>query len=196
MNCAAEDFDRLVRAVLDRFFRQNGQAPLPAEIAGGFSARLWALVGERGLPPPLAPGDPGAPRDWPAAEVAPLVARVLSPDTEGGALLATAARQLVKACFQPEFRTCRESYREREADGSCRRQQLARVRERVSGAHCADCPYWTVLDAERHGRLLRRAWAGDPAELDARRDVFLPEDFRALRRWLRERARRTAPDGA
>lgn len=180
----AERWQARVGAVLERFHRQNAAAVSPAAVAV-LATGLRRLIEERGLPPRLAANDPGEPRDWPKEEVAPLVARVLGAEHAGDPRLATAARQLVKACFQPEFRVCRDSYREREADGSCRRQQLDRGRGRVSGSHCVDCPYWTSLTPEQHARLLRKAWAGDPAECDAQRDIFLPEDFRALRVFLR-----------
>lgn len=181
------EFAALVRAVLERFFRQNGRAAPEAAVIGGLAARLWALVRERGLPPALARGERGAAYEMPTAEAEPLVARALG-ELRGDELWATPARQLVKACFQPEFRQCRESYREREEDGTCRRQQLGKARERVSGSHCVDCPYWLELSPEQHGKLLAKAWAGDTAEFAAARGVFLPEDFRALRRWVRAQA--------
>jgi hypothetical protein len=182
------EFSVLVREIIGRFFRQNGQ-PVPAEEAlTGFAERLGSLVGERGLPPPLTRGEQGVASEMEADEVAPLVARVLGALEPDGPW-AVAARQLVKACFQPEFRKCRDSYRERETDGTCRRQQLAKARGRVSGSHCVDCPYWTALAPEQHAKFLAKAWAGGAAEFAAHRGVFLPEDFRALRRRVRERAR-------
>jgi hypothetical protein len=120
-----------------------------------------------------------------------VMARVIAPAqvAESDPLLAEALRQVVKACFHPEFTICRESYRECSADGTCRRQELARARRRVSGAHCVDCPHWIALAAPAHAALLREAWRGDPREFLAAREVFLPEDFRALRRWLHAAAR-------
>ena len=181
------EFSRLVGAVLTRFFAQNAR-PLPSDAEGAaVGARLWALVAERGLPPPLAKHERGEPGEMSDEECAPLVARVL-----GGAhdaLLVSAARQLVKTCFYPEFKTCRDSWREVTADGTCRRQELARGRGRVSGAHCVDCPHWVGMSPAQHDKFLAREWRGGAAEFAARRGVFLPEDFRALRRWLHSRAR-------
>jgi hypothetical protein len=190
-----EEFCMLVGGVLGRFFAQNARAtPSDAEIAG-FGARLWALVAERGLPPPLAPGDAGAPSEMSETECAPLVARVLAGATDP--LLADAARQLVKACFYPEFKTCRESYRAVTPDGVCRRQELSRARKRVSGSHCVDCPYWQELEPAAHAQFLGKAWCtvtssgqGGATEFSQHRDIFLPEDFRALRRWVRARAKK------
>jgi hypothetical protein len=183
----AERWRTLVGAVLRRFCAQNGRVLAPTDV-DALAAGLRRLIEARGLPPRLAVGEQGAPRDWPKEEVAPLVAQALEAIPAPDPLLATAARQLVKACFQPEFKACRDSYREGEDDGSCRRQQLDRVRERVSGSHCVDCPYWTALTPDQHERLLRRAWAGDAAEFATHRDIFLPEDFRALRVFLRKLA--------
>jgi hypothetical protein len=151
------------------------------EIAA-FAQRLWAVVNERGLPRPLAAGEQGAPGGMPEPECAPLVAKI------GGELPAAQftepARQLIKACLYPEFRNCRDSFCETGADGICRRQLLAKVRGRLSGAHCVDCPHWIDLEPAEHERYLVAEWCTDPAEFLAHRDVFLPEDFRALRRWL------------
>ena len=187
MNDGAQDFSGLVGAVVVRFFGQNNRTPPPGEELAALAARLWVLVDERGLPRPLEPAERGEPGELSEAECAPLVARVM--DGAADTLLATAVRQLVKACFYPEFKTCRDSFREVAADGSCRRQELARVLGRVSGAHCVDCPYWVALTPEQHERFLAREWRVGAAAFTAHRAEFLPEDFRALRRWLYGRAR-------
>lgn len=183
-------FIRLTAAVLGRYARQNGRELREADRTA-MAAGLWDVAAERGLPPVLAPRDMGVPAEMTPEEVAPLANRVLA-GVQNPEQWANLARQLVKMCFQPEFRKCRDSYRQTEPDGSCRRQELARVRERVSGSHCVDCPYWTGLTPDQHERLLRAAWKGDPAELTANRGIFLPEDFRVLRRFVRELARTQA----
>lgn len=187
MNDGVQEFSRLVSAVVARFFAQNNRTP-PAETERmALGERLWALVEERGLPRPLAREERGEPGEMSDEECAPLVARAMG--TASDPLLATAARQLVKACFYPEFKTCRDSFREVAPDGSCRRQELKRVLGRLSGAHCVDCPHWVALAPEQHERFLAREWRTGAAEFTAHRAVFLPEDFRALRRWLYARAR-------
>ncbi len=184
----ADEFERRVAAVVRRFFAQQAVAtPRDADVAQ-FTAQLRALVAGRGLPRPLAAGECGAPGGMSELECAPLVARVVA--GLDGAVWSDVARQLVKACFYPEFTVCRDSYREMARDGTCRRQQLARVRTRTSGAHCIDCPHWVALAPANHAELLAGAWQGDPGELAANRDIFLPEDFRALRLWLHAAARR------
>lgn len=179
---AKEEFTAIIRAVLTRFLAQNGLTASPADLAA-IAARLHAVVGERGLSRPLAPDERGAPGGMPEAECASLVARVMS-GGPAAPLLTDAVRQLVKACFYPEFKDCRDSFRETSADGVCRRQQLERVRTRVSGTHCVDCPHWMELAPELHQEFLAREWRGDAETLRMHRAIFLPEDFRALRQWL------------
>lgn len=183
MNDGAEKFTQLVQAVLGRFLTQTGRPPVAAKSLQEFAVRLWALVQARGLPPPLTPAEHGEPGEMSAEEVAPLITRLVAGlSAVEAAALAVPARQLVKACFNPHFKVCRDSFREVTADGSCRRQQLAKVRERVSGSHCVDCPYWLELTPAQHGRLLTRCWQS--GDLAAHREIFLPEDFRALRVFL------------
>jgi hypothetical protein len=189
MSEQADEFPEIVGAVLRRFFAQNAQPAPPAAEIAAFAARLRALVAERGLPRPLAPGEIGAPGGMSEADCSPLVARIAG--ATATPLLAEAAKQLVKACFYPEFTVCRDSYREAGADGACRRQELARARGRVSGSHCVDCPHFVALEPAAHAALLEHAWHKEPATLRAHCGVFLPEDFRMLRRWLHAAARRS-----
>jgi hypothetical protein len=177
----------LVALIMHRFFAQNDAGSPPDQPAAEFAARLWALIEERGLPRPLADGETGTPGEITEAECAALVARVLPAGPP--APLAEAARQLVKACFYPEFKTCRDSFCATGSDGACRRQELARVRKRVSGTHCVDCPHWVAFERAEHEAFLQQHWRADRREFVAHRDVFLPEDFRALRRWLYRQAR-------
>jgi hypothetical protein len=191
MTPAGSAFTQLVGAILARYFRQNDRPPPPDTEVAGLAARLWALLGERGCPRPLGPAERGVPGEMSDAEVAPLLDRVLGdapPDWR--AALEAPVRQLVKACFYPEFKTCRDSFREVSPDGTCRRQELGRARLRVSGAHCVDCPHWVALTPEQHGRYLARTWRPEgAAEFAAHRGVFLPEDYRAFRRFLHALAR-------
>ena len=187
MDEAEKEFSQLVSTVLARFFAQNAKMPPSAAANAAFGARLWTLVAERGLPRPLAKHERGEPDEMSEEECTPLVAHVLAGSDE--ALLATAVKQLVKACFYPEFKTCCDSWREVAADGACRRQELARVRGRVSGAHCVDCPHWVALTPAQHKKFLSREWRAGAENFAANRDVFLPEDFRALRQWLHARVR-------
>lgn len=176
-----------VETLVQRFFRQNGSSA-PDGLGAAMGRRLFALIGRRGLPAPLPAGEMGAPGSMFDADLAAAVAELLAGSDDP--LLSDLAKQLVKGCFYPEFRVCRESYRTvTPKDGSCRRQELGRARGRISGAHCVDCPYWVELNAAEHAALLRSAWCGPAQTFEANRGVFLPEDFRVFRRWLHRRAR-------
>ncbi len=185
---AEAEFSRLVTAVLVRFCAQNATPAMTTANGAAVGARLWAVVSEQGLPRALPAGECGAPGGLSDEACAPLVARVMGAETN--ALLEVAVKQLVKACLYPEFTVCRESYCEPMKGGGCKRQEIERVRTRVSGTHCVDCPYWVALAPDQHAELLVRAWrVGGAGAFAENRDVFLPEDFRALRQWLHARAR-------
>ena len=188
-----DEFGRIVSAVLMRYARQLSRPRPEPEAVFRFVARLREMIEQRGLPRPLRDDESGAPGSMSESECAPLVARIV--EGADDALLADAARQLVKACFYPEFKVCRDSYREVGRDGACRRQELERAKGRISGAHCVDCPHWTALPAGDHAGLLTREWRSDAQAFIAHRDVFLPEDFRALRCWLHAAARGRVTEG-
>lgn len=190
MDASTADFRRLVQAVIARFYAQNAQSVPAASILEEFSRRLAEVVTERGLPSPLPAGDPGVPGGLPETEINALVTRLMPSGADE--FLTDVARQLVKACFYPEFTVCRDSYRERGKDGACRRQEGDRARRRVSGTHCVDCPHWVALEDASHEAFLAAAWHGGPEQFRANRDIFLPEDFREFRRWLWRRERGSA----
>lgn len=170
-----QELSARVVAVLVRYLAQNGVA-VPEARSVRFGAAVAAVVGRRGWSAP-----------WREEELDPLVAELVEDDDP--AAVAEAARQLVKACCYPELTVCRDSFQAPGSDGRCRRQELSRVRTRVSGSHCVDCPHWVALTAEPHAALLESAWRGDEAEWGRSRGLFLPEDFRALRRCLHRLAR-------
>jgi hypothetical protein len=185
-----DEFHTIVTALLKRFCGQVSHQ-VPASQLSRFATQLAELIDDRGLPRGLGADELGAPGGMSEEECAPLVARVTA--GLGDRVLADAARQLVKACFYPEFKVCRDSFREVTRDGVCRRQQLERARTRISGSHCVDCPHWVGLTPDAHVTYLKQEWCGDPAEFAARQSIFLPEDFRALRSWLYRAARQTGP---
>ena len=184
MISASDVFAEQLRLILTRYAVQNGMVPLSSSEMATFTAQLRELVRDRGLPRPLRADEMGGPGEMSAEEAEPLVTLVLRGIPRAHEFAAP-ARQLIKTCFHPEFKKCRESYREVEADGSCRRQNLSRARLRVSGSHCVDCPYWTSLTAEQHAACLAADWVGNTEEFGTHRDIFLPEDFRALRSLVR-----------
>src|SRR4051812_41382712 len=112
---SSDEFRKRVAAVITRFLAQNSR-PIPTQVElARFADQLLQLVAERGLPPPLPPGDCGVPGGMSEQECAPLVGRVMEGLSEP--VLADAARQLVKACFYPEFTVCRDAFREVTRDG-------------------------------------------------------------------------------
>src|SRR5690349_16166023 len=104
-----DEFGRIVGAVLARFSRQGARpAPTPHDVRR-FVRQLRELIEHRGLPRALRDDECGIPGSMSEAECAPLVAQVVAGLDD--AALADAARQFVKACFYPEFKTCRDSFR-------------------------------------------------------------------------------------
>lgn len=182
------EFTERVVAVVRRWGAQGATPPWDADTVGRLAQRLAALVAERGLPRPARAATADSTTGMPEAEMARLTDRVAGAGEEPR--LAEAVRQLIKACFYPEKDQCCESYREVSADGTCRRQELARVRGRISGSYCVDCPHWTALTPAEQAQRLAEGWRAEPAMLTAHEDVFLPADFRALRRALYAAARR------
>lgn len=182
------EFRAHVCRLIKRFVAQNGGPNIADAVLDRIAENVWAIVRRRGLPHPLAPHEQGAPGGMAEDECSALVSEALTGATEYP-LVRDAVRQILKACTHPEFKTCRDTFRELSTDGSCRRQELARVLQRVSGTHCVDCPYYISLDAERHAAFLRRNWRAGPEAFEAHRAIFLPEDFRAFRRWIHAAAR-------
>ena len=186
MDASIAKFQSLVEAVLARYSAQNARL-VAVESCQRIATQLARVVQHRELPRPLREDEIGEPGGLEDQECARLVEQVMQGVDERA--LDEVVRQLVKACFYPEFKICRDSFREVSRDGACRRQQLERAVKRVSGAHCVDCPHWVALSPEEHVKYLRSEWCGTPEVFELHRDVFLPEDFRALRRWLHAAAR-------
>lgn len=182
-----QEFQRIVTAVVVRFYAQMSRIVSAAEVRR-LAVQLSEVVVNRGLPPPLKEDEGGNPGGMNDTECTELIDRVMVGLTDP--LLRDVAKQLVKACFYPEFKVCRDSFREVTRDGACRRQELERVRSRISGSHCVDCPHWVALTPQGHGEFLMNEWRNETRSFAANREIFLPEDFRALRRWLHAAARR------
>ena len=185
-----DEFHTILTALLTRFCAQVSHAVTVPQLSR-FANQLGELIAERGLPRGLGADEVGAPGGMSEQECASLVARVTAGLEDP--VLEDAARQLVKACFYPEFKVCRDSFREVTQNGVCRRQEIGRARARISGSHCVDCPHWVGLTPDAHVTYLQQEWCGDPAEFGIQQSIFLPEDFRALRRWLYRAARQTRP---
>ena len=171
------DFRRSVSAVVTRFLAQNGLAPLGGDTLRTLADELMALGGD-------VSREGEMPDEIVKADVARLLAVFFPPRPE----LANLAKQLIKGCYQPDKSPCCESYRETDEAGRCRRLELAYDLARASGAHCVDCPHWNEWSPEEHAARLAGAWKDGEAAFAANRGVFLPEDFRVLRRCAQARA--------
>lgn len=169
-----------VQQVLERFCRQNGGVAGLAPAIETIAARVVEIARERAGVARAQWGSGDRP-EMSATEVSALSARLLA-ELSRADRLAAPVKHLVKGCFQAAPHTCRDEYGEVDRGGVCRRQVLGTARERVSGAFCVDCPYWQTLSRDEMAARLAQTWRGDVGELESNRDVFLPEDFRALRR--------------
>jgi hypothetical protein len=171
-NAFQDDFRRSVAAVVTRFLAQNRLAPA----SEGDLRALADVLGE-----PVVDGR-SAEGELPEAAVKAGVTRLLAVFSPLRPELANLAKQLLKGCHQAAPVRCRESYHETDAAGRCRRQELAYDLARVSGAHCVDCPHWLGWSPDEHAEKLSDAWQDGAVVFAENRGVFLPEDFRELRR--------------
>ena len=165
-------------AVFTRFLRQNDVEP-EAELVREFVGRLQQLVADYGLPAITDNEAQSLETRLSDKECNARAAFVAG--TDAAPIVAEAAKQLVKTLFYPELKVCRSSFEAVTGDGACRRQELERVRRRVSGTHCVDCPHWRDWDAQGHIQYLQPRWLASSDNFTANRDIFLPEDFRVLR---------------
>lgn len=185
-------FVHQVKKILQRHFGQTEKSAPPEQALVHFGKVLWRLVQKHGLPAPLANADQGQDQNMPSEKLASRLDEVWRgfKFSDYRSDLEVPARHLVKGIWQPEFKKCRLSYKESDSSKNCDRQDLAKVRSRISGAHCVDCPYWVSVSSLKNEKLLTKEWNQNKvAEFTANADVFLPEDFRSLRQLLYMHAR-------
>lgn len=196
---ARQWFESLVVACLRRFLRQEGGTIPPAETLAAFSRSLWDSASAVGWPRPLPEGSTCGPteRSWEGMEAHVSAIAACGSDERERARLLPVARQMLKTCIYGEFTECRNSFRQIASEDRCRRQDPAIARSRISGTPCVDCPYYVTLAQDEHAALLEASWArGNPVPYAQDPGLFLPEDFRELRRFLWLRARSGAADQA
>ena len=185
-------FEAQAAAVVDRMLQQDGGPAVAPTVIRTCVSALWDAAGAIGWPASLPDGVTCRSAETPGAALEPKVVAVaaqVESDAERARLLPV-LRQLLKACVYPEFTECRDSYRATGADGRCARQQRAVAAARISGSPCVDCPYFVARTETEHRDLLLAGWrVGSPDVFRGEPSVFLPNDFRALRRflWLRSR---------
>lgn len=176
-------FSKIGLEVTQRFFNQQEIPPPLDPFLEAFWKGIWEITHREGLPKPLSMSEIGEAKELDDAYVGKLSEEVLSrlPQHRTSETLLALAFQIFTALLSPEFKACRQSYLEEDASGSCARQDLQYCSDRVSGSHCEDCPYFVAMSAQQHRKLLSKQWCGDVAVFENHSDLFLPEDFRALR---------------
>jgi len=176
-------FQELGQEITKRFFaQQDTLPPSPAYVSGLWEA-LWLVALAEGVPAPLESNQVGEPKTLDDNYLFNLANTALGklPRHRADDLLRTLCVRILIALLSPEFKACRQSYQQASAAGQCSRQDAAECRDRVSGSHCEDCPFFVALSREQHRRLLARAFGASAQTFHDHVDLFLPEDFRALR---------------
>ncbi len=170
--------------VTKRFFKQSDALPPSDAYITSLWKSLWSTVLAEGLPQPLAANEIGEARTLDDAYLLTLATGTLGrlPRHRTEDILRTFCIQLLITLLSPEFKSCRQSYSHTDATGQCARQSPNHCRDRVSGSHCEDCPFFVALSKDQHRKLLGRNFGPDHQTVwTAHTDLFLPEDFRALR---------------
>jgi hypothetical protein len=177
-------FQQIGLELSQRFFRQVGVPPPGPAYLGSLWTRIWDVTHREGLPAPLAAHEIGAPAALDSEFLELLTEDALSelPVHRAADHLRVLCMQVFTALLSAEFRACRQSFQEEGSGGACLRQDPEHCRDRLSGSHCEDCPFFVALSADQHRKLLERSFPEQRrAAWQANRDLFLPEDFRALR---------------
>ena len=196
---AADSYDRIVSAcggspsgafvgigleLTKRYFAQQSVLPPSDAYISSLWEGLWAIVLAEGMPRPLAPNEVGEPRTLEDSYLFSLAEKNLIrlPKHRADDVLRTLCIQVFIALLSPEFKACRQSFQGAFAAGQCNRRSVDHCRDRVSGSHCEDCPFFVALSGDQHRKLLGRSFApSGQAAWNAHVALFLPEDFRALR---------------
>lgn len=180
---AAAVFVGLGSEITRRYFTQVEVPPPGDAFVEHLWRATWEIIHREQLPQPLAARDIGEPRRLGDDYLFTLTDQILAqlPRHRAEDTLRALCVQILVGLLSPEFRACRQSYQTVGPDGKCARLEIAHCRDRVSGAHCEDCPFFVALSAAQHGKLLARAYAMMGGAAPFRPDLFLPEDFRALR---------------
>ncbi len=179
-------FVEIALELVKRYYAQLSVIPPGDAYLRSLSEGLWETALQEGPPVPLADNEIGEPRTLEDSYLLALAEKTMVrlPRHRTDDLLRAFCIQILVALLSPEFKACRQSYQAGDAAnaGACARQSLENCRDRVSGSHCEDCPFFVALSKDQHRKLLGRSFgaAGQPV-WSANTDLFLPEDFRALR---------------
>lgn len=180
----AKVFCALGKEITSRHFTQLKTIPPSDSYVSSLWDNLWITALAEGLPRPLANHEVGEPRTLDDSYLFGLAEKTLAylPRHRTHDLLSTLCVQVYTALLSPEFKACRQSYQARDSEGVCVRQTVDHCKDRISGSHCEDCPFFIALSQDQHRKLLARSFApADQALWSSNIGLFLPEDFRALR---------------
>ncbi len=186
-NSPASGFIELAKNIIDRVCEQNNKMYFDPEILEKFAKIVWDTCIEYGLPNPVPKDQKEKPNPIDPEELTELMVKILDKmeDPEERIELAVLGIQLIKSLVQPEFPKCRLSYCKNNDAGVCERQNLQHSKQRISGAHCVDCPLFVLTKPAKHPKVLISQWdKSKQDELKDNIDVFLPADFRQLRYFL------------
>ncbi len=175
-------FVRLTQSITTRFFEQLELTPPSPAFIEKLLTNIWVLLKDEELPKPLPKNEIGTPQEPNFNVLNELCDRCLAivPKHRTEDHLRELIMQLFIALLSPEFRSCRLSYQDVDNDQKCIRQHRSHCVDRISGSHCEDCPYFVALSANQHTKLFKRSWQSDDS-FERNKELFLPEDFRALR---------------
>jgi hypothetical protein len=167
-----------------RYFAQQSVPPPSDAYITSLWEGLWATALAEGMPQPLAANEIGEPRTLEDSYLFSLAEKTLVrlPKHRADDVLRTLCVQVFIALLSPEFKACRQSYQHTDSAGQCNRMSVDHCRDRVSGSHCEDCPFFVALSSDQHRKLLGRSFSpSGQTTWNANHSLFLPEDFRALR---------------
>lgn len=168
--------------IAQRFLRQTGVFPRHTDKIEPLLRATWQVVHQRGLPKPLSKAEVGEALDPDESVILALQASVAQRlGLELPESLGTLLYQLLVTLTQPEFKACRLSYVEKNAEGTIERQSADYCEDRISGSHCEDCPYFVALSQDKHERFIGKQWEQGTADFEAKKGRFIPQDFRMLR---------------
>jgi hypothetical protein len=182
----ARVFNGILLELLKRCYVQQATPPPGDAYLNSLGEGLWETVLAEGLPVPLAAAEVGEPRTLEDSYLLALAEKTLArlPRHRTEDLLRAFCIQILVALLSPEFKACRQSYQAVDAanGNTCARQSVDHCRDRISGSHCEDCPFFVALSQDQHRKLLARSFgASNQSVWSANTGLFLPEDFRALR---------------
>ena len=168
--------------IAQRYLQQIGVFPKHTDKVGELLKAVWQVAHERPLPRPLGRAETGEAKDPDEGRIRELIQTVEGKlDRDMPETLDVFTYQLLVMVTQEEFKACRLSYQAENVEGEVERQDADYCKDRISGSHCEDCPYFVALSQEKHERLMQKQWIAGAEAFEAEKATFLPSDYRMLR---------------